>query len=313
MNATLPRRLFACFFAIACMMANAAEPGAVPEGYTEEEWAALSEDDRSYVLWSMQFLDSLDPQHGGVAVNGAPVDLDLGEDFYYLSAADARRVLTEAWGNPPDDSTLGMIFPKQYNPLESRSWGLTIEYTDEGHVSDEDAADIDYDDLLESMQADTADANEQRIEAGYEAVELVGWAAPPSYDQANHRLHWAKELRFGDAPENTLNYSVRVLGREGTLELNFIANMTQLDEINAALPGVLNMASFREGQRYADFDPSTDRLAAYGIAGLIAGGALAKKGVFAALLVFLKKFGVYLLLGAAAGVSWLRKAFKRQE
>ena len=27
------------------------------------------------------------------------------------------------------------------------------------------------------------------------SMELVGWAAPPRYDKATHKLYWAKELK----------------------------------------------------------------------------------------------------------------------
>src|SRR2546421_9236086 len=42
--------------------------------------------------------------------------------------------------------------------------------------------------------------------------------------------------------------------------------------------------SFNEGNRYAEFNPGMDQAAAYGIAGLIAGGLLTKAGFFKGLL-----------------------------
>jgi uncharacterized membrane-anchored protein len=37
-------------------------------------------------------------------------------------------------------------------------------------------------------------------------VTLGGWAEPPSYDKATHKMYWAKELAFGTG-EHTLNSS----------------------------------------------------------------------------------------------------------
>jgi uncharacterized membrane-anchored protein len=44
-------------------------------------------------------------------------------------------------------------------------------------------------------------------------------------EQEKHE-QWAKEIRFGDREENTLNYNVRVLGRKCVLVLDFIAGMS---------------------------------------------------------------------------------------
>ncbi|MDV7395839.1 DUF2167 domain-containing protein, partial [Arthrospira platensis SPKY1] len=113
-----------------------------------------------------------------------------------------------------------------------------------------DAQELDYTEMLQDMQAETRDSNEVRVGAGYEPIELVGWAAQPFYDGVSHKLHWAQELKFGDADANTLNYNIRVLGRKGYLRMNFIADMDQLPEIERNLDSVLAMAEFNDGYRY---------------------------------------------------------------
>ncbi len=60
--------------------------------------------------------------------------------------------------------------------------------------------------------------------------------------------------------------------------------------------------SFTKGEQYADFNPSLDQVAAYGIGGLIAGKVLAKVGLFAVILKFWK-LGLLALSGAWAGVK----------
>ncbi len=177
-------------------------------------------------------------------------------------------------------------------------------------MSDEDADDIDYSELLDSMQADTRDASKQRQAAGYEAIDLVGWAAQPYYDKASHKMHWAKEIRFGNAANTTLNYNIRVLGRKGVLVLNFIAGMNQLDIINSKLDTVLAMADFKDGSTYGDFDPDIDEIAAYGIGALVAGKVIAKTGLLVGLLVILKKIGIFIVIGIGA---FLKNMFKKKE
>ncbi|BFM10299.1 DUF2167 domain-containing protein [Simiduia litorea] len=271
--------------------------------------AEVTSEEQAYQQWAADFLDSLTPQTGTIALPGGIASLDVPEGFYYLSPEDTKRVLEEAWGNPESELNLGMLFPADYTPIDGASWGVTIDYEAEGHVYDDDAAEIDYAELLADMQADTQHESKFRVEAGYDAITLVGWASQPYYDAETHKLYWAKELKFGDADENTLNYNVRILGREGVLVLNFIASMPQLAEIEAARNDVLAMASFTDGNRYAQFDPSIDQVAAYGIGGLIAGKVLAKTGLIAMALIFLKKFWFLLFIP----LVWLKNViFKKK-
>lgn len=260
-----------------------------------------------------RIVESLEPQGGQIVLGKDLATLSVPETFYFLDAGDAETVLVDLWGNYPDQDVLGMLFPAGYSPLDLEAWAVTINYTEEGYVSDDDAAEIDYTELLENMQKDTRAWNEERAEAGYEEVELLGWAEPPHYDAAEKKLYWAKELRFGDMPDTTLNYEIRALGRQGILSMTFIAATDQLDDINAHRDQVLAMAEFNEGNRYADFDPSIDKVAAYGLGALVAGKVAAKTGLIAGLLLFLKKFGIFIVIGFAAFFRKILGAFKSEK
>ena len=123
-------------------------------------------------------------------------------------------------------------------------------------------------------------------------------------------MYWARELKAEGAQSHTLNYSIRVLGREGVLELNAVASMDDLDTIKREIPKVLAFTNFTDGNRYADYNPSTDKLASYGLAALVAGGLASKAGLFAKLGVLLlagKKFIVLGVLGLAAFIGRLFK------
>src|SRR6185369_16086884 len=108
--------------------------------------------------------------------------------------------------------------------------------------------------------------NEARKKEGYPTVDLLGWAASPHYDGPSHKLYWAKRLKFEGDDGETLNYNIRMLGRRGVLELNAVANVDQFGEIDKQTPQILGMIDFKEGNRYADFDPKVDKVAKYGIA-----------------------------------------------
>ncbi len=250
-------------------------------------------------------------QRDGTHDLGSKARIVIAEGFAYLDAADTKKLLTEVWGNPPDVGAhaLGAIVPKGVSPLAEDSWAAIITYEDEGHVADDDAASINYTDLLKEMQDGTAEENKEREKAGYGTVTLVGWAQEPKYDKAEHKLFWAKQLKFSGEQADTLNYSIRALGREGVLQVNVIGGMNQLKDINAKVPAMLSMVSFTEGNRYADYKEG-DKLAAYGIAGLIAGGVAAKAGLFKLLLGAWKLIavGVVALGGAVWRLFGARKA-----
>ncbi|AYD00733.1 DUF2167 domain-containing protein [Neorhizobium sp. NCHU2750] len=257
-----------------------------------------------------QFFQSFDFQQGPVALNAATATLNIPKDFYYLDPAATRKVLVDLWGNPPAaaDGTLGMIFPARYLPADDDAWGSVVDYEADGHVSDAEANSIDYDDLLKQIQQGIAEKNGEREKQGFEPITLVGWASPPHYDQAEHALHWARELIFGKGEDvrHTLNYSVRMLGREGVLQFDFVAAMSQLDEIKDSIPTVTKLVAFDSGATYTDYR-NGDKIAAYGMAGMIAAGAgaklAAKFGLFAAIALLLKKGGFLVVLAGGAG-AW---------
>ena len=259
-------------------------------------------------------VSSLHWREGQIAVPKAKATFNLGQEFHYLDAADARKVLEDLWGNPPDDTVLGLVVPKSHDLADEHSWAVVVTYSDDGYVSDDEAASIDYDEMLEDMKDGVKEENAQREQAGYGTVQLNGWAAAPRYDAANKKLYWAKDLQFDGEPEHTLNYDIRVLGRSGYLSLNAVADMESMDEVQGDMQKLLPMVGFDPGARYADFNGSTDKVAAYGIAALIGGGIAAKAGLFAklgVLLLGLKKLLIPLVLVVAASFKKLAGFFTR--
>ena len=89
----------------------------------------------------------------------------------------AARVLTKYWHNP-DGTSLGMLFPKDKGPLDDSSWAYVIEYDPMGYVKDDDANDIDYNDLLADMQKDLEEDNPEREKAG--SSRCTSWAGAPT-------------------------------------------------------------------------------------------------------------------------------------
>ncbi|NRR29478.1 DUF2167 domain-containing protein [Oxalobacteraceae bacterium] len=260
-----------------------------------------------------QLVESLTFQQGKITLPGGIATLDLPANFRYLSPADASRVLVEGWGNPPGATTLGMILPAGVNPVSAAGWGVIVTYDKDGHVKDDDAASIKYDELLKDMQQSVSDNNAERKKAGYPAMQLVGWAEQPSYNPAQHKLYWAKEFHGEGADYNDLNYNIRVLGREGVLVLNAVASMDQIAAIRQEMRAVTAFSDFTEGNRYTDFNDKTDKVAEYGIAALVAGGVAAKLGMFGKLFALLLAFKKIILIGLAGAGTWFYKLIGRRK
>ena len=257
------------------------------------------------------FLAALKFQDGTINLPGDIASIRLGDDFRYLNPEDAERVLV-VWGNPPGSDSAGMLVPRHVDLFGPSGWAVIISYEEDGYVSDEDADSIDYTEMLHNMQTQTEEENKQRVEAGYEAITLVGWAAPPHYDGSEKKLYWARELKFGAEDENMLNYNIRVLGRKGVLVLNAVAGMSQLTIVETGMQEVLAITDFNSGHRYAEFDPDVDKVAAYGIGALVAGKLAANAGLFAKLgvmLVLVKKYIVLIIIAIGAVLS---RFFKRK-
>ena len=268
--------------------------------------------DQDALAKAKKLADSLRYQKGEITLRGGLAKIHVPEGFRYLDPADAGTVLSKLWGNPPDSHTLGMLVPSDLSVVSRDAWAVVITYDEDGYVKDNDASKLDYDKLLKQMQEGMKEANEQRKKEGYQPIDLVGWAAPPRYDKATHKMYWAKELKFGDSPENTLNYNIRILGRRGVLVLNAVAGMGQLQEIEQVAPQIISMVDFQEGHRYVDFNSSTDKVATYGLIGLVVGGLAAKAGFFKLLWPALFAMKKLIVVGIAAVAALFKKFFGKK-
>src|SRR5882724_2432984 len=132
---------------------------------------------------AIALLNSLKYQSGEIDLRGGLAKLSLPKEFKFLGPDDANTVLVKLWGNPPsDEKPLGLLIPAGMTPLSSNCWIVTIDYTEDGYVKDDEASKINYDELLAKMQKGVAASNKERKKEGYPTVDLLGWAAPPHYD-----------------------------------------------------------------------------------------------------------------------------------
>jgi uncharacterized membrane-anchored protein len=262
-------------------------------------------------------VDSLHPRQGKIALPEASATLDLGTQYDFYSGEDVAKILVQLWGNPPgtEEGVLGLVMPAGASPL-SDAWGAIVRFEGDGYVDDDDAADVDYDELLEQLKDGTEAANEERKRMGYPAMHVVGWAEYPAYDPKTHSAIWARDLKIEGDTVDSLNYDVRTLGRKGVLSINFLSVMPELESIKTAANTFADHAAFDDGWRYEDYKDG-DKVAEYGIGGLIAAGVGIAAAQKLGLLAVLVKFGKFIIIGIgialAAGRKHIARLFGRGE
>lgn len=246
---------------------------------------------------------------GIIELESGNATLKVPRGFRFLDKEQSNFVLTDLWGNPTDTTIIGMLVPENRGVLDDNGWVFTISFDEMGYVKDDDADDIDYDDLLAEQQKEFLESNPERIKEGYQPIEFIGWAESPYYDKNKKILYWAKELKFGEDGINTLNYNLRVLGRKGIFMLNAVASMRELPEVKANIDKVIESVEFKDGHKYSDYLPDVDNVAAWTIGGLVAGKILTKVGLF----VVLAKFWKLIVLAIGGAGSGLWNYFRRKK
>jgi uncharacterized membrane-anchored protein len=99
-------------------------------------------------------------EHGTIILKNGVGKINIPKGFKYLNAAQAEKVLVDLWGNPKSENlTLGLILPENQGVLEQKGYVFNIQYDEIGYVKDDDADDIDYDDLLTEMKEETVEEN----------------------------------------------------------------------------------------------------------------------------------------------------------
>jgi len=227
-------------------------------------------------------------------------ELKLSPEFGFLDAADTKKYLFRPTGNE-----IGLVVPAD----ETQYWELYFEYIDSGHIKDDEKADIDAKALLQSYIDGTKEMNKELEPEDQLFVD--GWDVPPFYDNAQHSLSWSLLAHDYDN-EKIINYNMRILTREGYISAILVSDPEHLAADRKIMTEqILPNLSIKEGKRYADFNEKTDKLAEYGLKGLILGGAglaIAKKaGLIGLLIVALKKFWFLIIAGIVALFGLIRK------
>jgi uncharacterized membrane-anchored protein len=287
----------------------AAAPGD-KAGAVEADKAGAVEADKAGAVEGDQAAPSDEPPAiPGITWQKGPVTGSLGNIAqievpagFIFTDGDGTRTFLKLNENPTNGQELGMVMPADL------SWAATFEFSDSGHVKDDEKEELDADNLLKSLREGNEGGNEQRKKMGWTTVSLIGWAMPPKYDDTTHNLEWATKVQDDGDKHITINHNIRLLGRSGVMEASLMAPD---ERYQGALPDARRLLAgygFKSGHQYAEYREG-DKLAQYGLTGLITGGAIA----VAAKSGLLQKFGKLIVVGVAAAGAGIAKLFGRKK
>ena len=247
----------------------------------------------------------IDWQRGPVTAKlGEIAEIEIPEGYRFTDKAGAEKVL-QATHNLISGQELGAIVSND------SGWFMIFEFEDTGYVKDDDKLDADA--ILKSITENTENANQQRSKRGWRPIHVTGWQTAPFYDPQTHNLTWASLVK-GDNPaeEGSVNHSVRILGRKGTMNVDLVASPTEYAATTGNFATLMSGFHFTDGNRYSDFTKG-DKMAEYGLTALIVGGGAAvalKTGLLGKLGILLLKLWKVIIVGFVAIGAAIKKFFQ---
>ncbi|RYD46578.1 MAG: DUF2167 domain-containing protein [Verrucomicrobiaceae bacterium] len=224
-----------------------------------------------------KFVDNLNWKTEGAGGLGSIADLQIPSG-YRFTGPDGTTQLMEAYGNLTNGNELGYISPTDM------SWFAVFEFSNVGYVKDDEKDKLDPDAILEQMKEGQKAANEELSKHGMSTLTVLGWQTPPFYNPQTNNLEWAIRLQTSDG-DQVVNYKTKLLGRRGVMDVVLVCDEQQMPVVVPEYQKLLQGFAFKKEESYAAFTKG-DKVAEYGLTGLIVGGGLlvaAKSGLLAKL------------------------------
>jgi uncharacterized membrane-anchored protein len=206
---------------------------------------------------------------------GTVAQIEVPAGFRFAGQEGAKRFL-ELTENPTSGNEMGVLLPE--DPEKGR-WFVVFEFNSIGYVKDDEKDKLDANAILTGIREGTEASNEERKRRGWGTMRIVGWHTAPFYDRRTNNLTWA--INGATEEGGVVNYSVRLLGRSGVMNADLVLAPEDMDVSLPAFNSLIEGFTFKAGSRYAEFRQG-DKVAAYGLTALVAGGAgaaLAKSGL----------------------------------
>jgi uncharacterized membrane-anchored protein len=245
---------------------------------------------------------------------GKEAELQVAEGCRFTESKGARTFM-EITENPPSGAEVGLLLCEtapEGNPAAAETWFVVFEFDPSGYVKDDEKATLDGDAILATLREGQEGGNEERRRRGWVELTIDGWIKSPYYDERTNNLTWA--VSVSAEGDTTVNHSVRLLGRGGVMKADLV---TGTGAFGLALPKfdeVIAGTTFVPGRTYAEWREG-DKVAAYGLTALVAGGAGAaalKLGLFGKLWKVLAAGAKFIIVGLIAVGAWLKSLFSRR-
>jgi uncharacterized membrane-anchored protein len=218
---------------------------------------------------------------------------------YRFTGKTGTQKLLELTQNPSNGNEFGALVPVV--DKNDDIWFVVFEFDDAGYVRDTEKDSLDADAIFGTIKKATEESNKVREQKGWPAFHVIGWSNKPFYDPRTHNLTWAilgMSQEPGKSEERAVNYSVRLLGRQGIMKADLVLSPNLVTQVVPQFDALLDGFSFVPGQTYADWR-SGDKVAKYGLTALIVGGAAAAAVKTGLLLKFWKLIlAAFIALGA---------------
>lgn len=226
---------------------------------------------------------------------GELAEINVPASYHFASSDDTKRLM-ELFGNRPTERELGYIAPA------GDQWFMVFEFDEAGYIKDDEKNSLDADKILQGFKDGDKEANKWRREQNLPELEVIGWHKKPAYDPVTNNLEWA--TLYQSQGKKGINYNIRYLGRKGVMEVVIVADEKNLDKVVASAKKILTSYSFVTGNKYSEFRDG-DKIAEYGLAALVGGGALA----VAAKSGLLQKFWKFIVIAVVGAGAFIKKLF----
>lgn len=237
---------------------------------------------------------------------GTEARVSIGDGCAFTGVDGTRKFLTMTQ-NPTNGDERGTVLCSVLrSAADTGGWFAVFEYDASGYVKDDEKSTLDADAMLASLREGMEAGNKVRRKRGWTALELVGWERPPFYDPETNNLTWATRLRDEDGSE-TINHSVRLLGRGGVMSVDLVVDPLDYQASLGAFSRLVAGHEYNGGFRYAEWREG-DKVAAYGLTALVAGGA----GVLAVKTGLLGKLWKVIVAVGVATLAGIKKLFSRR-
>ncbi len=195
---------------------------------------------------------------------GNNATLAVPEGYRFTDSTGARKFM-ELTHNLYTDQ-LGILLPNT-----KPDWFVIFEFSEIGYVKDDETLDsATIDRILDNIKSSNEKGNAELRAKGWDTLDVEGWNQRPFYDPVTHSLTWA--ITASSKEGKIVNYDSRVLGRRGVMRVKMVLAPEMVQEIVPQFQKVVTSVAFVGGESYAEFR-SGDRMAEYGLVGLMTGGA----------------------------------------